>query len=751
MNINNLIFFLTILVKEIVSWSGENKGEFYYQKALNKFEELKKITKKHPIYTQENIENNLYIPQYNDLINDYESNHEKEKNEKSEELILSIEKDLETSAFYNHSQALLTIADINIFGNYSIKTNYTKSKEYYHKVLEIEKNVHAYFMLGFIYSSGLAGEIPVDDSKATFYYKLASENGHVNAIFVMAYRYLYGIGMNSNCNLALHYYSRLLFLSLDYIKTEKENYKSNFLYNIKLFDFNGGIYGKKLSESPVSVLTKDKMYLNSKKFLEEYNLNMNEHEYIFNYYNALKYYEGDFFFEKNYTKSMYYLNKCISSENKLRNSSSLKITNKIDKIFLGRCNALLGHMYLKGYGSPSNHLIAQKYLYSSLNYSTISEALNDLGLINESQNITSSIEFYTEASNLDSNEARLSLAKIFLSNASEEDFQNDDFKKKIFQLIKKSVYGGNIEGLYHFVENFHTGWFTHSSTNVHYTCSGIIIYYKLFIEKLEKLFFPYLKTAFNELIHANYKNSLIYYMMGAESGLENAQLSTVYLLYQPQTFLQKYKKKVFNNKRIRSSIKYLELASNQKNIDATILLGDIYLKGINSSNIEKNHNKAFLYFKKASQQKSSHGSYKLGQMYEYKLGPVNKTLDYFMAKRYYDLSLKYKQKKDEYTHTISNKIPITLSLLRLKYKYLLHKKSFKFKLSDFDKSIWSNSNSNDEKEKEREKNKTEKKSNTIKNKNIYSDHLIIFFTAILFSFFLLQNLIFYYRRFRVVN
>lgn len=59
-------------------------------------------------------------------------------------------------------------------------------------------------------------------------------------------------------------------------------------------------------------------------------------------------------------------------------------------------------------------------------------------------------------------------------------------------------------------------------------------------------------------------------------------------------------------------------------------------------------------------------------MYEYGLGPADSSVDYFMAKRYYDLSLKYR----EVTDRNSNKIPINLALLRLRLKFLFNKKKF---------------------------------------------------------------------------
>ena len=65
-------------------------------------------------------------------------------------------------------------------------------------------------------------------------------------------------------------------------------------------------------------------------------------------------------------------------------------------------------------------------------------------------------------------------------------------------------------------------------------------------------------------------------------------------------------------------------------------------------------------------------------MYEYGIGPANNSVDYFMAKRYYDFSLKYNEmlnhaKLESPSQFVSGKTHIDWALLRLRLKYLFNR------------------------------------------------------------------------------
>lgn len=751
MRISNVLPLIAIFISLV---SGVQNEEEIFDLAL----ELIHNSKSHleQVYNQNNIYGGLYIPQYDFIEHDYVNRVDVV----DEDLLRGIEL-LESNT--NHLKSIITLADLNIFGHDTLKVNYSKALKLYERAVEIEGNGHAYFMLGFIYSTGLFGEVPMDQAKANLYYQFAMENGDTNATLVLAYKNFHGIGVPANCELGLHYYSRLSHLGMKYLS---DNYMNDpdedLVYNIRLSDFNGGIYGDKMSETPTSIISKEKIYSQISNQYDEHNLDVEAHEYVQYYYDALKYYDGDYFLDRDYTKAIKLLSSCVTHGDKVYGPSKYKSINELDKFYLSRCHARLGHMYLRGIGIEQNYDMAQFLLETSLKVKETANAMNDLGYMHENalgkfteRNSTKALEYYFKASDKDSNEARLNRARILTELSPAHNPMQGNYGKLIFTQIKNAMYNHNTKALYYFSNFLQSGLAQQVEPNRQLSCVGTVVYNKIFVEKMEKLFQPHLKSAFDELIKGNYKNALIRYLIAAEQGLENAQMSSSYLLYQVQPLLQDRETKTFSEPRIRAAIKYLELASTQKNVDATILLGDIYLNGLEQ--FEKDSVKAFSYYKKAAQHHSSHGCFRLAHMYEYGLGTVNNSVDYFMAKRYYDLSIQYKEELDAKLEITSNHIPINWALLRLRFKYLFNKKKFKnnhgeqggwFKAF---KNIGNTNHKVVESDKANDKATAHHEGTTLIDEaaiEVYeiADYVVIFVTLFFFVAFFVQNLVRQWRR-----
>lgn len=742
------IFVLCFLVQPIISASGIE----LYDKATGIIGKLpSQYELREPVYNHDNIDNNLFIPQYRQDINDYE--HGREKSKTSEEI--EFEKALvllEEAAELNHPEALVTVADVYVFGNYSTVANYSKALDYYHRAVSIKADGHAYFMLGFLYATGAFGEFSVDQSKANLYYEFGLANGDTNSILALAYRNLVGNGVPLNCDLALYYYTRVSHLGMDLLKNyNEENEEDDLFYNIRLPDFNGGIYADKVSESPTSIYSTSKSYTSSKNVLNEFSLDI-DHEPVEYYYDALEQYDGDYFITKNHTRAFEILRECADYGEAVYGVKNYRNANEINIVFLSRCQGLLGHMYLKGHGTKKDYDLAFHWLDASTKLRNTSEALNDIGqiydkgLIEGKSDTVTAIKYYKDAIKLDSHEARLNLAKLLINESGNEEVFLSPYREQIYENVQKAVYKGNTEALYYLGEFLQSGVGAAVQKERQFTCENTAMYYKIFVERLERYFMPHLKYAFDELRFGNFKNALIGYLIAAEQGLENAQVSTSYLLFQLQPFILKHKKKTFSKERIDSSLKYLERASLQNNVDATVLLGDLYLNGVVGSNFSTDYSKAFTYFNKAAHQHSSHGCYNLAYMYEYGLGPADSSVDYFMAKRYYDLSLKYR----DVTDRNSNKIPINLALLRLRLKFLFNKKKFSVN-NNGETTGWlgafkniGNNNKEDLSESSERSNaraKAHHEGEPYYDEEEYDagDYLVIFLTVLFFMIFFIQN------------
>lgn len=720
-----------------------------------------------PVYDDETIDNNLYIPQYNEDLKAYEVNLEYNDYSKTADFGEKAIPLLERAAELNHVDSIVSLADIYMFGNYSTPTNYSKALEYYHKAISIEGNGNAYFMLGFLYSTGAFGEIPIDEQKGNLYYQFGAENNNVNAILALASKYLNGVGKPTNCNMARYYYARLAHIGMQHMhQSNTQPDEHDVKYNLKLVDFNGGIYGPKLSESPSSVFKRS--FTSSKNNFNELTLDIHDHDYVDYFFTALELYYGDYFIEKNHTKAFNKAQECVNIAELRFSPKKYLNVNSVDRFFISRCQTLLATLYFEGHGTERDLEKAHHWFESAVTLDKeAADALNSLAVLYQMGPLVRdsvseyATQYLEQALKLLSPKAAFSIAKRGLLdyensfNVSKSDFET------IYKLVQESAYSGNTEALYYWL-NFINSGVCEQYGHI-FSCENEVTFYKIFIEKLEKFFFPHLEYAFNEFKYGNFKNSLLGYLIAAEQGLENAQVSAAYILFQLEPLLPIKAKKTFTRSRMSAAIKYLDRASSQNNVDATILLGDINFNGIPSANVSIDYNKAFAYYNKAAQAHSSHGAFNLGYMYEYGLGPVNNSVDYFMAKRYYDSSLELKKQISLVSKTKDNSkvntVPINLALLRLRLKFLFNKKKYSAQSDIADGSSWLSAfrklgndkkeevATNDEQTSSKQANNHAKAQTHHEGTSYFvdevydaGDYLVMFFTFMFFAVFIVQNI-----------
>ncbi|EGW30273.1 uncharacterized protein SPAPADRAFT_68394 [Spathaspora passalidarum NRRL Y-27907] len=682
MKLYNLLWWCLVYASLIhATHSG---GHSYYKQAKAKLQSISKSYTRNTIYTLDNIDGNLYIPQFNNETKNYDQNISSELNPTPIELTSEVVPLLEQAISLNHTRAMVMLADLYLFGNYSMPTNYTRAKELYHQAVSLSANGHAYFMLGFIYSTGLFGEFEVNQKKANLYYQFGVENGDLNSLSVMAWRHNRGVDVPPNST-----------VGLEWLNEQQGQRGVN--YDIRISDFNGGLYGDKMSETPSSIEVQSRVYSDLKSQLEEYSVNTNDQEFMAYYFQGLEGLKGDYFTPRNYTWAFEQFSECVQLGVDLYEHKNTHMSSVV-RMFLSSCQARLAKMYLFGTGVPQNVTKAKELYDESLKVQSNAEALNDLGVIAERgllgpANETEAVNYYVKAVKSKSHEAYRNLSLLLLKMSGGTP-HSSEFRKDIFTNMKEAAYSGDIEALFHYGNYLQSGLSKYAEPDSEVTCPGTIQYYKIFIERLTQFFAPHLKYAFEELISGNFKNALVGYSIAAEQGFEPAQISAAYLLYQLQPLYSPSEAKTFNRDRVNLAIRYLERASKQGNDDATVLLGDLFSGSYTHppnipSPIDLDHERAFKFYRIASDRHSSHGAYKLGEMYEYGVGPsINNSIDYFMAKRYYDSSLQYKERFDlEKRATVSksdfagsggySKAHISLALLRLRIKYVFNKSAFK--------------------------------------------------------------------------
>lgn len=699
------------------------------------------------------------IPLFQPSINDYEANGPMDESHGARDgpgaQIVPL---LQLAPDSNHTEALVTLGDIYTFGNFSVATNYSKALEYYHQAISVEDHGHAYFMLGFFYSTGMFGELEMNQGKAQLFYELGLKQGDVNSMLALAYRLSKGIGTPQNCDLALVYYSKLSKLGHKYLEANDDHLEpTEVSYNIRIPDFNGGIYGEDVSESYNSVATSKKQFIAS--YEQEYSIDNFDRKILLNYFSALDEYDGYYDSPKNYTRAKQLLEECTDYGEQLHGYRSPLALSTNDKYRLSQCQTLLGHMYLKGQGTEKDYGRAYKYLKDLTRLFNTSNALNDLGLIHQNGYVNEpnelvAAQYYKAGMNLGSEKAHKNLAKLLMTQVPHGDLISNTQKPEIVKMMKTAATSGDTEALYLYAEFIQSGYTR--GVLKEYSCSTTLIYPKVFLERLPDYFYPHLKYALEQYAQGHYKNALLGYLIAAEQGLEKAQVSAGWLLYQLDPFPLKGKKQ-YTQERVVSAMRYFKRASDQGDIDSTIFLGDIYFYGVPQVNITNDYEKAFELYSKAANSRSPHGCFSLAYMYEHGLGVVNNSIDYFMAKRYYDLSLKY---KDSFDETPANKIPIYFTLLKLRLKYLfsgLKKPADEIQTSWFStfKKLGNNQNTqnqeNTERSHQRAREQHEGDSFFVDDDMAIGDYFVLGITISVFLAILVRNLLQHYRRIRNGN
>jgi SEL1 protein len=84
--------------------------------------------------------------------------------------------------------------------------NVTKAYLAFEQHAAITGNSTSQSILGFMYSTGLQGAVPVDQAKALLYYTFAALGGDQSAEMALGYRYWSGIGVTEDCMVALDWY-----------------------------------------------------------------------------------------------------------------------------------------------------------------------------------------------------------------------------------------------------------------------------------------------------------------------------------------------------------------------------------------------------------------------------------------------------------------------------------------------------------------------------------------------------------------
>lgn len=108
-----------------------------------------------------------------------------------------------------HSGALATVAALSLIGDGQIPRDIPSAVRHLNLAAQAgQPDAHA--LLGSLHASGLADRygVPKSSARAILYWTVAAESGNIYASTALAFRHLYGIGMEKSCILAARHYRR---------------------------------------------------------------------------------------------------------------------------------------------------------------------------------------------------------------------------------------------------------------------------------------------------------------------------------------------------------------------------------------------------------------------------------------------------------------------------------------------------------------------------------------------------------------
>ncbi|AMD22039.1 HGL301Cp [Eremothecium sinecaudum] len=527
----------------------------------------------------------------------------------------------QSSTEFNNPNATYALYRMHMYGDYGIPHNKTLAWRYLRKFNELSKgsNATALFDTAIVYLTGLLGDIPVNTVKGLIYLRKASALGEDRAKQALGYRFIVGHNVPRNPNKALILYSDLAHRLYKSRPAEYWNFYDGMqhMYNVRLPDFYGGLLGRNLTQTPMSVKDrKNYPWLSLKYFFSspakpdyiyytEDEMDVCELTYL-----AFTNFVSTYTQKNDYEASMRILTKLYETYD-----------NQVDSLELPMrgcyCRAveLLGYMWLKGYGIEKADLSkAEKYLKRAIElvYGTERTAISAAFHLGTIQQYV--YKNFTEAE------------KWFHASlgSSKQDTQS---KKPEVEIDNETKYADL------FLKRSYLSPFFRSGRNVeavpsigHLSYELPINFYKKFLEINEEFLAPDLETAFMNILQENFEPALWQYAQAAEQGFERAMVSAAYLIYRPPSMFQRFPD--IPVERLKLSLSYYQRAISFSNFDAGVRAGDIYYK-------LGDYRKAGKLYHSTAMYSSYQSMWNLAYMYQHGIGFEQ---DFFLSKKYYELS-----------------------------------------------------------------------------------------------------------------
>ncbi|KAJ1961240.1 ERAD-associated protein [Dispira parvispora] len=579
---------------------------------------------------------------------------------------------------YEYTNALLTLAHIYLYGEYSIPHRFDRAFRFYHLLADKQGHPTAQYMVGWFYATGFGFDTsvwqlaePVDlsanpphssadsvsqtthhfpygpnrvpqrnPSRAILYYTFAAHQGHLPAKMTIAYRYHSGTGSPSKCDIALSNYHTVARKAIKHYLSGGPGGRRLPLDLPKLFQMDDGIYGIPTEGDNPQDLRDPSIVAD---LLEYYRYMADRGDIKFELSLALVYYAGTVTTEPNFPAALRRLRSIVTKkavadprafngpryqdpagnspvdeswpESYFHSLDSSKLSEEDQ--FAGRAAGILGEMYIRGDGVRANNQTAYYWLQRAVERGS-GHGMYWIGM------------FYWDGTIVPRNKEVAS--QWFAQGARRGDvgswtqlgiwYKEHKTFPAAYKHFAVAARAGSILSMYHMGVLFLRG------LGVEKSCENAVAYFKQVTEQADWLYSPISRER-RPMAEDLQVNSLIRYSLAAEMGYPTAQLNLAWLIEQAEE--SGLNSMVLNRLGPQLALSSWTRAANQGNADARVKMGDYYYYGRGTQRDLRMA--ASCYQLAAENQMNPVAMWNLGWMHENGLGVPQ---DFHLAKRCYD-------------------------------------------------------------------------------------------------------------------
>lgn len=561
---------------------------------------------------------------------------------------------LTEAAKYNNSDAMLILADMKFFSNFSCPRNMDEAHRRYSELADVTGNSSAHHMLGFMHATGIGASTERDSAKALIHHTFAAKAGHTRSEMMLAYRYYSGIGIAASCEKSAQYYKRVADKAIKWYRSGPPGGMKWASSAYRFADENGGVYGEGASVASAGRNARHRgggLDGSVDDMIEYLDLVAGRGDFKATLQLGNVYYDGQRGVEQDFALARrYFLSVARKYWRKDGTVLDIKDNPAIEK-YAARAAGCLGRLYLRGEGVDTDYTKALEWFKRGI---TAGDASSQYGLglmylegLGVSKDVSKASDLLSAAAKQNQPGAQVQLAHLYLDQGGPEDVI---IAHRYFELASRY---GNIEAQYYLGEMANYGIVEKSS------CPTAVSFYKAVAERAEP-FVSTLHEAGAAYENGDHELALLGFMIAAEQGYEVGQANAAYILDHQKSMIKlptistasESRSSLLHNDGL--ALLYWTRSAKQSNIDSLVKMGDYYLDGIGTN--QDRGKAATCYSAAADFSQSAQALYNLGWMHENGIGL---TQDFHLAKRNYDQAL--------LTNTEAY-FPVKLSLFKLRLR-----------------------------------------------------------------------------------